>query len=806
MMSTMIGQTISHYRILEKLGGGGMGVVYEAEDLKLHRHVALKFLPQELENDPAARERFQREAFAASALNHPNICTIYEIDEANGQHFIAMELLEGQTLKHRISGKPFAIEQVLELGAEIADALDAAHKKGIVHRDIKPANIFVTDRGQAKILDFGLAKVDRREKKAAGGRTSQLPTAGISEQDLTSPGTTLGTVAYMSPEQARGEELDARTDLFSFGVVLYEMATGKLPFSGITSATIFHAILGQAPTPPTRLNPELPPKLEEIISKALEKDRKLRCQSAAELRADLSRLKRDVDSSRSVVGAPSAEAHPQPWWRSRAVLPIAIGVLILLLTASGWFYRFSARGETINSVAVLPFVNASGDPNAEYLSDGITESLINSLSQLPHLQVKSRDSAFMYKGKETDARTVGRELGVRAVFKGRVMQRGDNLAISAELIDALNDNHLWGQQYTRKATDVFALQEEIAKEMTTALRMRLTGEDEKRMAKSYTANPEAYRLYLQGRYWWNKRTGDGLNKGIEYFQQAIDKDPTYALAYTGLADCYDLLPLYANVPPKDAFPKAKEAALKALEIDDTLAEAHASLARIKAEYDWDWSGAEREFRRATQLNPSYATAHQWYGDVLETMGRLEEAIAEYKRALELDPLSLVINRNLGLVFYFARRYDQAIEQLRKTLEMDPNFALAHLDLGLAYVQKSMYKEGIAEFEKELVVSPGNPYALSGLGYAYAVAGRRAEAQKLLAKLNELSKQKYVPALHMVRIYAGLGEKDKAFEWLKKSYEERSIALFSDIKLDPAYDPLRSDPRFADLLRRMNLQP
>jgi serine/threonine protein kinase/tetratricopeptide (TPR) repeat protein len=654
----MIGKTLGHYRIVEKIGGGGMGIVYKAEDTALGRFVALKFLPEAVSRDRHTLERFQREARAASALNHPNICTIYEINQHEGQHLIAMELLEGKTLKQRIVGKPLQTDEILDFGIQIADGLDAAHAEGIIHRDIKPANIFITKRGHVKILDFGLAKL-APERHAAEPLSGTATTETAPEQ-LTSPGAAVGTVAYMSPEQALGQELDARTDLFSFGVVLYEMCTGVLPFRGTTSAATFNAILNSAPTAPVRINPDLPNDLEGIINKALEKDRKLRCQTASEMRADLQRLKRDSDSGRKPA-AGAAEPKPAKTVR-RWLLYTALAVVLVAIAGAG-AYLYLGRGEAIDSIAVLPFVNVSGDPDTEYISDGISESLINSLTPLPNLRVVPRNMTFRYKGKEVDPQKLGKDLSVRSILMGRVIQRGDTLNVQAELVDVQKESQLWGAQYNRKLADLIDVQEEIATEILDKLRLRLTGAEQKLLTKRYTENTEAYQLYLKGLYYGNRMAEGAFIRGIQYFNQAIEKDPGFALAYAGLAQCYSGLSSLGYFVPRNTFPQAKAAAIKALQLDENLAEAHASLGFAAFRYDWNWQEAEKEFKRAIALNPKSALAHYWYGMFLTNMGRFKEALPEYDRAREIEPLSLVINTNIGGHYYNARQYEQAAKQL-----------------------------------------------------------------------------------------------------------------------------------------------
>jgi serine/threonine protein kinase/Flp pilus assembly protein TadD len=835
-MTIIPGTFLGRYEIRSKIGAGGMGEVYLAQDTKLDRKVALKALPVEVATNQDRMRRFVQEAKAASALNHPNIITIYEIEEIDSVNFIATEFIDGETLRECMRRSGMKLSDVLDVTAQVASALAAAHVAGIVHRDVKPENIMLRRDGIVKVLDFGLAKL-----------TSDDP-AGVDTQASTrfrtDPGTVVGTVAYMSPEQARGIDVDARTDIFSLGVVIYQMIAGRLPFEGSNTNEILASILSDKETPPlARYTREVPTELDRIVAKALRKNKAERYQTIQDMLLDLKSLKHELEFERklersappqaeagaatSQVAEPAGRFSPSrastsgelPPSRSLRTGPVSSVeyvisgikqhkrgsalVLSVVLLATGIAYwvlvHRSSRVTTIDSIAVMPFENVTHDQATEYLSDGVTESLINSLSQLPHIKVIARNSVFRYKNQTLDLQQVARQLNVQAVLTGRVIEQGGTLSVSVELTDTQNNAQLWGQRYTRKAADIFAVQDEIARQVTDTLRVRLNGGQQEQVTKRYTENAEAYRLYRQGRYYLNEGSEENSDRAISFFDQAIALDPRYALAYAARGETFFNLG-DITLPMSEAMPKAEHEAEAALSIDDKLADARLILANIRFQYDWDFAGAEEDFKQVIALNPNYAEAHHQYTYYLALTGRPMEAVAEIKLAQQLDPVNPSINVDVCLPYYLSRQYDESIAQTRKALEMFPSFFLPHMALGSALFEKGDISAGIEELEKAGAMEPA-PHVFGNLGYAYAKSGRKNEARKLLAQLKEQSKGRYVAAYWIAVIHAGLNEKDEAFVWLQKAYQERSWWLVW-IKMDPKVDSLRSDSRFIDLMRRI----
>ncbi len=821
-MQLISGTRLGRYEIRSKIGAGGMGEVYLAQDLTLGRKVALKLLPEDVASNRHRMQRFVQEAKAASGLNHPNILTIYEIGETDSIHFIATEYIEGDTLRRHLSSA-MRLNEVLDVCLQVAGALAAAHQAGIIHRDIKPENIMLRRDGIVKVLDFGLAKLAAAESATVD---TQVPT-----RFKTDPGTVVGTAIYMSPEQARGLDVDARTDIWSQGVLLYEMVAGCLPFAGSTSSEVLASILSEKePQPLARYSREVPAELERIVAKALRKNRDERYQTIKDMLVDLKSLTQDLEFERKLERSLPPKSQSAADMREQAVaetvmesamrptlsergptsavrinkgrVAIAVAALLIIASAAGaYFYFTRARSGAINSVAVLPFINASGNSDVEYLSDGLTESLITSLSQLPKLSVKARNSVFRYKGKDTPPQQVGKELNVQAILNGRVVQRGNDLTLHIELVDVDTETALWSGDYNRSMTNLVSLPGEIARDVSSKLRLKLSDPDEQRLAKNYTDNAEAYQLYLKGRYHLLKLTPPEIQTGISYFQQATEIDPSYALAYVGLADAYRSFALVGEMPLAEFCPKAKAAAQKAIEIDDTLAEAHAELGFTIFWYDWDWNAADNQLKRALELNPNNADAHMFYAHLLSNTGRHAEGLAEVKRARELDPLDLRINGLEAQFLIHAGRLDEALALLHKTLEVNPNNWFAHMFASSAYIEKGMFAEAIAEARKARELNGANSQTTGSLGYALAKSGKQAEARSLLEELLKLSTERYVSPGNIALIYNGLGEREETLAWLERGYERRDAKMVF-LKVEPKWNNLRADPRFQDLLRRV----
>jgi eukaryotic-like serine/threonine-protein kinase len=804
----MIGQLLLQYRIVEKIGEGGQGTVYRAVDTTLDRPAVVKVLPPALTDSSSNLVRFEREAKLASSLDHPNICTIFGLHKVDDVHFIAMQYIEGRNVRELVAGRPLDLRQALSIAIQVTNALAAAHARGIVHRDIKARNVMVTRNGTVKVLDFGLAKLIEPQHAVA------------SDPQLTEVGVPYGTSTYAAPEQAQGLPVDHRGDIFSTGVLLYEMLAGTWPFRGKTALDVRYAVVYHKAKPIAEARGEDSPLLQRvqlILDKALAKEPADRYQQIEDMRSDLQDVLRELEADSSVgntltdAAQSTVPALLMPrrvfWTRARmtfaAIAATAVVVVALALIA----FRGSRSAEPsapINSLAVLPFSNS--DPSTEYLSDGITESLIENLSQLPDLKVKSSSTMFHYKGRTTDPKEIGRELGVHALLSGNIVQRGDELAVSVELIDVRDDSHIWGERYGRKVSEVVALPQQISRDVSQKLRTRsdgLGGLDHSQITRNYSPDSEAYRLYLQGRYNWNKRTVEGLQKGIDYFGQAIMRDQDYSLAYAGLADCYLLLNVYNITSADDSYPKAEAAANRALSLNGNLAEAHTSLAFVNYRYHLKWAEAEEHFKKAIALNPSYATAHQWYASYLTVMGRPSEAVVEAKTAHELEPFSLTIYSDYIRTMYYAGQLDQAHSEASKMLEMDPNFARAYYELGLVLEAEGKFDDAINAFRSALKTSPDNVTALSALGHAQALAGRKSDAERVIARLQELAKQQYVSPFQTAVIYAGLGNRKLALDWLEKSRAERFNWL-PFLQVDPAFKNLRTDERFVELSKSLGL--